>query len=379
MRPVVRDRIVVLLFMAALVVQGILLGLGMKPENIENRVLAPVPVGRANKVLDPLFYASLDRFLGDNFPLRTAAVTVRALIDYRLLGGSTNPDVLVGRDGWLFPADEFEPACRMSAAAILRSLDQVAAAFAATGRPLRFVIPPDKRAIYPDMAAPGLPYPSACTETERQQLRAGFAARPAIATDLWAPVLAERASVDEPANAAGPAGPIYWRSDTHWNDIGALAAIGAIVEAEAPGVWDTDDIRIDGVSPRVGDLSRLIGLPDIELAPRVVIDRGGVLSRHDLDAGIVTTPGRELVQYRLAGGGPTVPGRTLIVYDSAFGVHADLIAPWFADSVWLHVNELIEHPRIVAALPPFDRILVERVERLAYSRDLATTLAPLLP
>lgn len=365
-----RDRLVALLFMAALIIPGILLAAGMRPVNIESRILAPAPVVKLNRLLDPAFYAALDRFLGDNFPLRTVAVTLRARIDYGLLHGSTNPDVVVGRDDWLFPADEFEPTCRIDAAGLLASLDVVSDRFAAEGRPLRLVIAPDKRSIYPDQVAPGLPYPAACTETERAAVRAGFAARPETATDMWGPVLAGRASQSPD--------PIYWHSDTHWNDVGALAGVRALIDAVAPGVWEPGAIRIDGAAIRIGDLSRQIGLPVREPAPRIVIERAGTLTRRELDAGLVVAPGRELLQYRVSGNDAVVPGRTLIVYDSSFGVHADLIAPWFAESTWLHVNELIEHPSIVAALPAYDRIIVERVERLAYTRDLAVTLAPLL-
>jgi hypothetical protein len=297
-------------------------------------------------------------------------VAVHAQIDNKLFGGSTNADVVVGRDGWLYAADEFAPPCRYTAAQLLTQMDQAAAAFAAAGHPIRFVVAPDKRAIYPEEVRDGLPYPEACTTVQRPAMRAGFAARPSITTDFWGPVAAERSS--------SPDDPIYWRTDTHWNDVGALQGVRALVQAEAPGVWDEAAVKVVGTARREGDLSRLIGLPTEEVSPRVVIDRAGELRRTILDAGVVTTPGREVLRYTVTGNAAVVPGRTLIVYDSSFGVHADLIAPWFAESVWLHVNELIEHPQIVKGLPAFDRVIFERVERLSYSRDLVATLKPLL-
>jgi hypothetical protein len=73
-----------------------------------------------------------------------------------------------------------------------------------------------------------------------------------------------------------------------------------------------------------------------------------------------------------------VPGTTLIVYDSFFGNFVPLVAPWFERSVWVHVSDVSARRVNPEALPPFDRLLVETVEREAYHRDLDVLLRPLV-
>jgi hypothetical protein len=73
-----------------------------------------------------------------------------------------------------------------------------------------------------------------------------------------------------------------------------------------------------------------------------------------------------------------VEGRTLIVYDSYFRTNERRIAPWFRDSVWVHADDLKRSPELVADLPQFDRVVVERVERSVYDIDLDALLAPVI-
>ena len=84
-----------------------------------------------------------------------------------------------------------------------------------------------------------------------------------------------------------------------------------------------------------------------------------------------------MVRYT-ATGGDVVPGTTLIVYDSFYRIIEDDVAPWFADSVWLHVDDLSRHGELAAQMPAFDRVIVERGERLAYLTAYEAMLRPLL-
>lgn len=365
-----RDRLLAVGFTALLAAPGLGLLAGWRPANIENRTLAAFPTVDAPSLLEPSFYAAIDRFVADQFPVRTDAVRIRATIDYGLLGGSTNPDVVVGRDGWLFPTDELDPPCRFAPPETLAQLDRVAARFQAAGVPVVFAVAPDKAAIYPERVDEPWAGVVPCTAAGRATLRAGFGERPA-AVDLWDPVEAAR-------TAAGDE-PLYWLADTHWTARGALPAIERLVERLQPGAWDGAVVVAGAPGERLGDLSRLIGLPRTEAAPRFAFLDGRVTEREALPTTVVEVRGRELARFRVTGASSLVEGTTLIVHDSSFGVHAGLIAAWFEESVWLHVNELIEHPAIVEDLPPFDRIVVERVERLAGSRDYEVLLGPLRP
>jgi hypothetical protein len=186
--------------------------------------------------------------------------------------------------------------------------------------------------------------------------------------DLWAPLLEAR--------TRSPEQRLYWLRNSHWEPFGAATAIRPLIEAVAPGVWDADAVVLEGIVTDQGDLARLAGIPQPEHAPRVRVRRALTIERRILATSDL--PGRETTWYIARGTDPVVPGRTLIVYDSFFGVVSDLIVPWFQETVWLHVGDLSSRPAIVNELPDFDRIIVERVERIAYQWPIVPVLRPLV-
>jgi hypothetical protein len=354
--------------MACLTLPGIAYLAGVRPENLENRQPAPLPPVSAERLLDLEFYSALDRHISDTFPMKTAAVRVRAGLELGALRSSpASYHVVVGNGDWLYFDQEVFPPCVRNAAQTLEQLDRVAAAFRSADVPFRMVIAPDKRTIHPEGIPYGLRYES-CTDRLRSRFRAGMELRPATMTDLWAPLLEAR--------ARSPGQRLYWLRNSHWEPVGAITALPALIEALAPGVWDADAVVVDGIVTDQGDLARLAGLPQSEQAPRVQVRRALALERRTIATSDV--PGRETIRYIATGTDPVVPGRTLIVYDSFFGVVRDLIVPWFQESVWLHVGDLSSRPAIVNELPDFDRIIVERVERIAYQWPIVPVLRPLV-
>ncbi len=376
-RSSVANRLVVLAFMAVLVAPVVAMGLGLRPENLEARPLATRPRIEPGALLDPAFYASVDRFLNDWFPFRTIAVEFRAIFEYGVARTSPNPDVLIGADDWLFYVGEIDPECDFGATELLATIDALASRASDRGLDLRYVITPDKHAIYPDRIGPAARLGPPCTDDERAEVRSGFAERPGSTVDLWAPI--EQLRVDNP-NAL-----LYWHQDSHWTPIGATPAIRALVDAAGPGIWDESAVRVDGVLDRATELSRLIGLPRTEPVPRVVVERAKTLERtvvvrpSAIGAGTEPEPGERVVfRYRGVGPDAVIPGTTVFVYDSFFGLYVSMIAPWFEDTIWVHVSDLAAHPELVDAIPSIDRLIVQAVEREAYDRPYATLLEPFL-
>lgn len=364
------DRLVAIGFVLVLAVPALALVAGARPAFTENRRPAAFPAVAAEGLVTGKFFAALDRFLADNLPWRDRAVGAYAGVDHELLGGSTNPDVIIGRDDWLFYIRELRPACRSSASEVLAQIDQLAAAAAGRGQQFRFQVAPDKHAAYPDRLPPEISPGQPCTDRQRAGMQAGMAQRPTVAIDAWGPILAER--------RADPAAQHYWREDSHWTAAGAMPAIEALVESLAPGTWDPAAVMTDGIQKSPGELATLLGQTAVETAPRTVVRRGGTLDRGALTTRARLTNAREIPHYRV-GGVPVVPGRTLMVYDSFLGNVQTRVAPWFEESVWVHWQDLLEHPELVADLPDFDTIVVSRAERGTYETDFIRLLQPVLP
>jgi hypothetical protein len=87
---------------------------------------------------------------------------------------------------------------------------------------------------------------------------------------------------------------------------------------------------------------------------------------------------RDVFRITCTGDKPLLPGRTLVIYDSFFGIDTTLVAPYFADTTWVHVGDMLSHPELIRLLGPFDRVIFERVARGLYATGLDTLFAPLL-
>jgi alginate O-acetyltransferase complex protein AlgJ len=356
-----------LAFLVGLAAPSIAFAMGVRPENIENRPLASAPAITPWGIGDSATYAALDLHLADNFPFKNQLVWTNAAARYYALGVSTNPDVMVGEQGWLFSRESAQAACRYTAAEVLAQLDRAGMTLADAGVALHFVIAPDKEAIYPERRPREA---SPCTDDQRPAMIAGSDARPSVLIELWTAMRAAR--------AADPATLLFWPRDTHWSPAGALAALRQVVTRIEPAAWDENAVGVAGTLQRVGDLSRLMGVPTTDELPAVQFDPSRTVTRTRPSTSVETVPGREVDQYVVSGGAPAIPGRTLIIYDSAFGIYGPMVAAWFQESTWLHVNELVAHPELLDELPPFDRVVLERVERVAYLADYEAILAPVI-
>jgi alginate O-acetyltransferase complex protein AlgJ len=362
------DRLVSIALVAILAGPGIALIVGLRSPLIENRAATTVPPLTLDAMSEPGFFATVDQAISEAFPLRAAAVQARAVIDYDLLRGSPNPDVIVGRGPWLFLAGEIRPKCLWHADEILQTWDSFAADLAEQGIAARFLIVPDKHTVYPEMLPLAIDVNDLCTTAERSVMEAGMDER-STTVDLWRPVLE---ASDEASDEAR-----YFQADSHWTPSGAMPAIRALAESLEPGLWDLAPPEPSGQQSFVGDLSRLLGLPSTEVA--ATFDRFGVSLSVSTVPSMLDSRGRRPVQ-RLATSGTDIliPGRTLILYDSFFGFVQTDVAAWFAESIWLHIDDLSLHPEVVRDLPPFDRVVLARTERLAYLTDYAKILQPLI-
>jgi SGNH hydrolase-like domain, acetyltransferase AlgX len=363
------DRLVAVAFVASLAVPGLALIAGIRPPELENRAEAALPTVDAESLTEPGTYQAIDDYVTRNLPARDVAVDAYATLDYGLLGGSTDPDVVLGRDDWLFFAGELMPTCVVTPEALIRALDAVAARAEVANMQFRFGIAPDKHAIYPEQVRTDPPMPEACTDAARDEVRAAMAARPDVTVDMWSAVLAER----DRSKA-----PLYFSQDSHWTPHGAMPAIAALVESLAPGVWDPAQITVDGTSRYPMELARLIGKPRDAIVPRYVVRPSVAVEESVLPTTVELGNAREILVFTTSGTADVVPGTTLVVYDSFLNINRRRIAPWFQRTVWVHAGDLRDHPEIVDIMPTIDTIVLVRVERGAYEMDMEQLLQPVI-
>jgi hypothetical protein len=362
------DRLVVLAFAAALIAPGLLLVAGVHAAQVENRPPRQLPALTAKGLLDATWPAGVDGFLNDHLAPRPYAIRIRGEV-YWLTGGTGNPSVIRGKDGWLFFHEEFEPRCLFTGAQLGAALEAAAAALADKGMELRFLVVPDKHSVYADKAPAGLPFGPSCEDTGRADLEAAIARLDGTVIDARAALLAARAT---------PGGPdLYYSEDTHWTPSGAAIAVGELVRSFTPNLWSDADVVQRGNSRRAMDTATLLGLRRVARTPRILLRPDVAQHREDVTVPVTVQNARAVFRITSSGSQQLLPGRTLVIYDSFFGIDTRLVAPYFAETTWVHEGDLLDHPELAGILGPFDRVIVDRVERGLYGTDVGALLAPL--
>jgi hypothetical protein len=237
------------------------------------------------------------------------------------------------------------------------------------------MIAPDKSSIYPDRFRAGRP-PAGCTARNRAPIRAALAERPGVTFDAW--------QLLEDARASAPEGPpLYFMQDTHWTAAGAAVAVRALIDTFDASLWDPARVIPGDTFAATMDLAAIIGLDATEPGQRILARPQMTASRTALPVPEGVDPA-SVFEVRSSGPERVVPGRTLVIYDSFFDgddrpyVANDMVAPFFADTVWIRIDVLLAHPELGQGLGPFDTVILERVERAAYNVPLETFLTPLV-
>ncbi len=270
------DGLLVVLFVLALAVPlvGTVAGIGRAALTEEHRKPAPFPAVSLTWADLAAWPEGFTRYFADHFAFRTPLVRWQALLRVKGLHTATTRDVMLGRDGWLFYADEESvadfaadpPMTTAELEAWRLTLQHTHDWLAARGVRFVFVIGPDKHVLYPEYLPAGIQRIGATTRI-----------------DQLVTYLRERSTVTVvdprlPMAAAKAFDRLYHRTDTHWNARGAFFAYQQIM----------DSLRLSGGVPTKGrlefearsvmvpgkDLARLLGLrsvlreEDLVLVPR---------------------------------------------------------------------------------------------------------------
>lgn len=317
----------------------------------ENRELAPFPRLSPSWASAAAFVPGVSRWFDDHFAFRAALVRWYGESRLFLLGVSPSAAVVAGRDGWFFYADDnalddyaqVEPMTEPQLANWREALAGAHRWLGARGIAYLFMIAPDKHVVYAEKMPPGI-------------VRVGDRSRAdqvyTAIQDLGVAVDVRQPLFDQKAHER-----IYHRTDTHWNDRGALIAYRQIVDAvrarvpRTPPPWSRADFdAVDRVFEG-RDLAGMMGLTrvlhetDLTLVPRRprrarVVEPAGAPA--DAEEGRLVTE----VDDR------SLP-RAVILRDSFVSALAPFLSEHFSRAVYLWQNDFDantiarEHPDIV--------------------------------
>lgn len=358
----VRDAIAVVLFVVAISSMGIAAFRPSAQAELadENRPISPWP----HAVFSHAFAADFEQAFGDRFGGRMTLLRWRSRALVRALGVSPAPNVMIGRERWLFfrgedgtAFDRFfrgvPPVREGEIRRVAGELARRAHFFAARNIAYVVTIAPDKATIYPDQlprwaAAPKIPTP---LDRLVAALRADGSVR---FVDLRAPLRAAKASRR-----------VYYATDSHWNYFGAsvayreiMRALGAMSSRMRPAAPVAYPPYVPGTDFYAGDLARMTGDPEYfrenDYAPL-----GKILASPEARCGKRVDTGADAGFERYACDRPELP-RAVVYGDSMAIPLIPMLSENFSRVAYVSSHQ--PDPAFVAREKP-DVVIEEMVER----------------
>lgn len=210
---------------------------------------------------------AVDAWLNGNFGLRAAMLRGNSELRY-VLKSPTTQRAAYGEDGWLYLTDDavFQQSMglRMRVPLVTQLADIAArlqTELGARGARVIVAVPPNSQSIKRETLPRWAKVDS--VRTEYDVLRDALAERKIPFADLRTLLREEEARRE-----------VFLRTDTHWNNHGALLAFNEVMRAAGRADWTVDPARVEtGVEDvKENGLSRMIGLEGVLFDRQPVID-----------------------------------------------------------------------------------------------------------
>lgn len=357
---------------------------GLRPSAFENRPLVAAP--------DPAsgwkFFDSLAPWASDHLPGRREAVRANSWIDYFVLGtlprssatlpstvgaragqdssrsgNARAPQVVQGRNGYLFLGEDFDSAC-FAGSAFRRNLHQLAAlarVIEASGRQVVFSVAPNKSAVTTDSLPRVTPH-GGCAER-------GLVHQNAVLDAFHAPHWVEVRARLAAAHQAGE--QVFWKDDTHWTTVAGEIYARALAGRLDPNLGDRIRTRRTEVS-RLGDLFVLAGLTFKERAPGVRLSAGGAVT--ELPGGNHFDPltvKYGVNKWRTEPSAGLIEGKSLIVGDSFSYYVLGTLRPLFARGTFFWTAHSGDNEALIDQIEQADTVVLELAQRTVRSSGYA--------
>lgn len=227
----------------------------------ENRNLAPMPKPITKFDINWKYFSELEEYIKDRFGLRDYLISLNMKIQYGLLGRQGNSRALIGKEGWLYYIDpnyganysdfmKLNTVSEEEVAAFVKAVKDRADWCEQNGIKFLLLIPPNKHNVYPEY----YPFvrPSGVTRTE--QFLAGLDKEKIRYIYPKEALIANKGTSE-----------VYYKTDTHWNPLGALVAFGEI-KKEIKNIFprtrfsDIEFVQSTKEIPGRGDIVPMLGL-----------------------------------------------------------------------------------------------------------------------
>lgn len=334
-------------------------GFSKEFRSTEKRILAPFPTFRFPHI--KTYIHEFDQYYKENFGWRNALFYVYSNWKLNVLKKSPLPEkVVVGKNGWFYPGnslnrvvDQYQgnrPLSLSSLRLIATRLANFQKHLAKQNSRLYLVVAPDSYSIYPENL------PDYLHKNKASNL------------DLFKKYITENTHVPlidirNKLLAAKKKHLVYYQTDTHWNEYGALTASLAIVDRirqDYPQIPEgrLTDYQIESVKGVGGDLSAMLAL-DEEYIDSVVYRIRPLPAIAAWQVQSVPDQHGKLPSSRFIGKQSNLPKLLLIGDSFSFNMNS-FIPNYFGNTYIVRSNEFNQ---VLARTEQPDIVIVEIVER----------------
>lgn len=237
-------------------------------DSTENRTLAKFPqFKQEDQQINSNYFMELDAWFSDHFALRPQMVTAYGKLLYSGLHDTSNRDVILGKENWLYYADTADDAVGIptistnGAKHIANSLQLIADYAAQYGTDFIFVPAPNKASIYPQY----LPNRYLSTGQKNNLDRISDAL-----STTSPELLCDIRGVLRNAADAQPDKLLYHKLDTHWNGHGAMLGFSAMMQSFQRSDHDFPFAAVTETQDWEGDLWNML-FPSIQNPDRNMV------------------------------------------------------------------------------------------------------------
>ena len=228
----------------------------------EKRLLAVQPRFTWNSIV--VFPRKYEEYFNDNFSFRTLLVKINSYLLRRAFGLSAIPDVVIGKDGWLYLTSKdygnsledymgLIDVDQGTLELIRINLEQRTKELQAKGIQFLVVVAPDKQSIYPDYL------PDNWKRNKRYSTRLDQVVEYLKAKSTVQILDVRNALLKERKTAQFP---LYKKTDSHWNYFGAFVAYQQIMASFSMMPLQKKDFQWQQQTAQSGDLAEMLAASD---------------------------------------------------------------------------------------------------------------------
>ena len=333
------------------------IGKDLDAENFEKREMSQKPVLRIQNFTN--FPGEYEAYFNDSLPFRNRLIGLNTRIDLSLFNISPVPHVLIGSDGFLFyhpngadgnPIGDFAGTTQYTDSEIKLIAHRLLRAqydLEKEGRRFTVLIAPNKETMYAEKFLPGIQKENDISRADKvyAYLKEKTDLNVVYPKDELNAVMTEHSDWYT-----------YYKTDTHWNSIGAYVGTSLVMEKLGLPINDVDSVRVIEKQRAPGDLAYMLSMtesfPD-DVDYNIVDTSAPAAIRKDASFG----DGENMVRYTNSEGN----GKTLLVVRDSFAV---FMMPYFNShfSQCYYIHKSAYHPGMIREYDP-DCVVFETVER----------------